>query len=109
MRVEGSDERELDAAPASPLGLNNNGRQERIFVSVRLRPLNSKEIQSNDFADWECISNTTIFFKNCLGERSMYPNAYHFGNLRHRSSYISHLLLVGCITSYPCSQKCMQG
>ncbi|XP_074273374.1 kinesin-like protein KIN-7J [Silene latifolia] len=53
-------------------------RREKIFVSVRLRPLNGKEIQSNDFADWECINNTTIIFKNCLAERSMYPNAYNF-------------------------------
>jgi len=86
MRVEGGGEQELDAAPASPaspLALNNNGRQERIFVSVRLRPLNAKEIQSNDFADWECINNNTIFFKNCLGERSMYPNAYHFGKFHY--------------------------
>ncbi|KAL9229188.1 hypothetical protein vseg_004681 [Gypsophila vaccaria] len=53
-------------------------RHEKIFVSVRLRPLNEKEINSNDFADWECINNTTVIFKNCLGERSMYPNAYNF-------------------------------
>ncbi|KAH9626550.1 hypothetical protein KSS87_005530 [Heliosperma pusillum] len=56
----------------------SDARQEKICVSVRLRPLNEKESQSNDFADWECINNTTILFKNCLGERSMYPSAYNF-------------------------------
>ncbi|XP_074263637.1 kinesin-like protein KIN-7E [Silene latifolia] len=56
----------------------SDARHEKICVSVRLRPLNEKEIQSNDFADWECINNTTILFKNVLGERSMYPNAYNF-------------------------------
>ncbi|KAK9758341.1 hypothetical protein RND81_01G224000 [Saponaria officinalis] len=59
-------------------GGGSENRHERIFVSVRLRPLNDKEINSNDFADWECINNTTVIFKNCLGERSMYPNAYNF-------------------------------
>lgn len=57
----------------------SDARHEKICVSVRLRPLNDKEIQGNDFVDWESINNTTILFKNCLGERSMYPNAYNFG------------------------------
>ncbi|GMH16689.1 hypothetical protein Nepgr_018530 [Nepenthes gracilis] len=52
--------------------------EERIFVSIRLRPLNAKETATNDFSDWEYINNTTILFKNCLGERSTYPNAYTF-------------------------------
>ncbi|GAB4839451.1 hypothetical protein Ancab_028973 [Ancistrocladus abbreviatus] len=56
----------------------SSAHEEKILVSVRLRPLNGKEIASNDFSDWECINNTTILFKNCLGERSMYPNAYTF-------------------------------
>ncbi|KAL8166092.1 hypothetical protein V2J09_007591 [Rumex salicifolius] len=53
-------------------------REEKIQVSVRLRPLNEKEITSNDFADWDCINNTTIVFKNVIGERTMYPNAYSY-------------------------------
>uniref|UniRef100_A0A803LVB6 Kinesin motor domain-containing protein n=1 Tax=Chenopodium quinoa TaxID=63459 RepID=A0A803LVB6_CHEQI len=56
----------------------SDARHEKIFVSVRLRPLNEKEIQSNDFADWESINSTTILFKNGLGERSTNPNAYNF-------------------------------
>ncbi|GAB2219574.1 hypothetical protein Droror1_Dr00007211 [Drosera rotundifolia] len=60
-------------------GGGRGGGGERILVSVRLRPINGKEIAANDFADWECINDTTIIFKNCLGERSMYPNAYAFG------------------------------
>ncbi|MCL7042829.1 hypothetical protein MKW94_016095 [Papaver nudicaule] len=51
--------------------------QEKIFVSVRLRPLNAKEIaRNNDGSDWECISDNTIIFKNSIPERSMYPTAY---------------------------------
>lgn len=54
--------------------------QEKILVSVRLRPLNAKEIGRNDVSDWECINDNTIIFKNSLPERSMYPTAYTFGN-----------------------------
>ncbi|KAK6118435.1 hypothetical protein DH2020_047852 [Rehmannia glutinosa] len=57
------------------------GNEERIYVSVRLRPLNDKEILSNDVSDWECINNDTIVYKNVsllASERSMYPTAYTF-------------------------------
>ncbi|KAI3461965.1 hypothetical protein Pfo_018628 [Paulownia fortunei] len=57
------------------------GSEERIYVSVRLRPLNDKEIVSNDVSDWECINNDTIVYKNVsllASERSMYPTAYTF-------------------------------
>ncbi|MBA0747147.1 hypothetical protein Gogos_004077 [Gossypium gossypioides] len=50
---------------------------EKIFVSVRVRPLNDKERKS----DWECINNDTIIFKNSLPERSMFPAAYTFASI----------------------------
>ncbi|CAN4083399.1 unnamed protein product [Withania somnifera] len=59
----------------------SSGREERILVSVRLRPLNDKEILRNDVSDWECINDTTIIYKNVnlsVSERSMYPSAYTF-------------------------------
>ncbi|KAK9113011.1 hypothetical protein Scep_020530 [Stephania cephalantha] len=52
--------------------------EEKIVVSVRLRPLNAKEISKNDVSDWECINENTIIYRNGLSERSMYPNAYTF-------------------------------
>ncbi|XP_077231045.1 kinesin-like protein KIN-7F [Tasmannia lanceolata] len=57
---------------------NTNVNQERILVSVRLRPLNSKEIVRNEVSDWECINDNTIIFRNSLHERSMFPTAYTF-------------------------------
>ncbi|KAM7258073.1 hypothetical protein ACFE04_013814 [Oxalis oulophora] len=51
---------------------------EKIFVSVRVRPLNEKELSRNEIFDWECINNDTIIYKNSLVERSMYPAAYSF-------------------------------
>ncbi len=58
-----------------------SGRDEKIFVSVRLRPLNEKEIARNDVSEWECINDNTIIYRNNLSvsERSMYPTAYTFG------------------------------
>ncbi|KAI4330375.1 hypothetical protein MLD38_028668 [Melastoma candidum] len=54
--------------------------EEKIFVSVRMRPLSQKEIDRNDISDWECINDTTIMYRNslCVSERSMYPTAYTF-------------------------------
>ncbi|KAJ4963540.1 hypothetical protein NE237_023479 [Protea cynaroides] len=59
-----------------PLG--TGGTEEKIFVSVRLRPLNAKEIAKNNVSDWECINDNTIIFRNSLPERSMFPTAYTF-------------------------------
>lgn len=60
-----------------------SGREEKIFVSVRLRPLNVKERVRNEVADWECINEETIIYRSHLSisERSMYPTAYTFGKL----------------------------
>ncbi|KAJ0962163.1 hypothetical protein J5N97_029991 [Dioscorea zingiberensis] len=60
------------------VGIGCGNGKERILVSVRLRPLNEKEISRNDLCDWECIDDTTIIFRNSLPERSMFPTAYTF-------------------------------
>ncbi|KAE8715667.1 Detected protein of unknown function [Hibiscus syriacus] len=59
------------------------GCEERIFVSVRLWPLNEKEIDRHDASDWECISDNTIIYRNSLSvsEKSMYPTAYTFATI----------------------------
>lgn len=60
-------------------GSSGGGKEERIRVSVRLRPLNAKELSRNDLLDWECINETTIIFRSSMPERSMFPTAYTFG------------------------------
>jgi len=57
------------------------GSEERILVSVRVRPLNEKELTRNDLSEWECINDTTIMYRSNLSatERSLYPTAYTFG------------------------------
>lgn len=74
------------------------GHEERILVSVRLRPLNDKEILRNDVSDWECINDTTIIYKNVnlsVSDRSMYPSAYTFGKLIRKHSWFISSCLVG--------------
>ncbi|XVF67817.1 hypothetical protein PTKIN_Ptkin10aG0152200 [Pterospermum kingtungense] len=53
-------------------------REERILVGVRLRPLSEKEIEANEVADWECINENTILYRNTLREGSTFPSAYTF-------------------------------
>ncbi|CAN0861572.1 Kinesin-like protein KIN-7H [Linum grandiflorum] len=54
--------------------------EEKILVSVRVRPLNEKEAVRHDVSDWECINDTTVIYRNNLSvsDRSMYPSAYTF-------------------------------
>ncbi|KAL7156544.1 hypothetical protein ABFS83_02G017200 [Erythranthe nasuta] len=55
-----------------------SGKEEKILVLVRLRPLSEKEIARSEVADWECINPTTILYRNSLQERSGLPTAYSF-------------------------------
>jgi centromeric protein E len=67
--------------------------EERIRVSIRIRPLNDKEIARNDVSDWECINDTTIIYRNniSVSERSLYPTAYSFGMCTHTMCLIKFL------------------
>lgn len=53
--------------------------EEKIYVTVRVRPLSGKEISRSDVSDWECTNDNTIAFKHALPERSPFPAAYTFG------------------------------
>lgn len=58
------------------------GHDENFFVSVRLRPLNQKEIATDDVSDWECVNDNSIIYKNndfFVPDRSLRPTAYKFG------------------------------
>ncbi|KAF7143964.1 hypothetical protein RHSIM_Rhsim05G0068300 [Rhododendron simsii] len=58
--------------------VSSGGGEEKILVLIRLRPLSEKEVAKNEVADWECINENTILFRNSLQERSMFPTAYTF-------------------------------
>ncbi|KAJ6736807.1 CENTROMERE PROTEIN E [Salix viminalis] len=72
---------EMGAADVDgPMQALSGDGEEKILVSVRLRPLNEKEIARNDASDWESINGDTVIYRNNLSvsERSMYPTAYTF-------------------------------
>ncbi|XP_051123947.1 kinesin-like protein KIN-7F [Andrographis paniculata] len=64
--------------PGEPNSRNSGAQEEKIFVAVRLRPLNAKELAKNEVSDWECINSTTILFRNSLQDRSLAPTPYTF-------------------------------
>ncbi|CAJ1942409.1 unnamed protein product [Sphenostylis stenocarpa] len=65
------------------------GSEERIIVSVRVRPLNEKERARNDLSEWECINDTTIMYRSNLSatERSLYPTTYTFDRVFRNDSH----------------------
>lgn len=56
--------------------------EEKIYVTVRVRPLSAKEVARSDVSDWECINDHTIAFKHALPERSPFPATYTLGELQ---------------------------
>lgn len=60
------------------------GGEEKIFVTVRVRPLSSRELARGDVADWECPDEHTVLFKHPLPDRSPYPASYAFGEFLPR-------------------------
>jgi len=59
----------------------SNAQEERIFVSIRVRPLNEREKARHDVSDWECISGNTIRYKNNghAEPRPLSMDTYAFG------------------------------
>lgn len=50
--------------------------EEKIYVTVRVRPLSAKEVARSDVSDWECRDDNVIAYKHALPERSPYPASY---------------------------------
>ncbi|XP_066382370.1 kinesin-like protein KIN-7J isoform X2 [Miscanthus floridulus] len=52
--------------------------EERILVSVRLRPVNAREAERGNGSDWECAGPTTLMFRGNIPERAMFPASYTY-------------------------------
>lgn len=65
--------KEMGSIAGEEMAVGGGGKEERILVSVRIRPLNEKEIERNDATDWEYTTNNTIISKNGP------PVSYTFG------------------------------
>ncbi|XP_050365762.1 kinesin-like protein KIN-7F [Argentina anserina] len=54
-------------------------KEEKILVSVRVRPLNDKEKAKNEVSDWKCFRNTVMYNNNTTqADRPSSPSAYSF-------------------------------
>lgn len=65
--------------PASTPG-GPKSREEKIVVTVRLRPLNKREQLAKDQVAWECVDDHTIVHKPPPQERVAQPASFTFGN-----------------------------
>ncbi|CAL0325482.1 unnamed protein product [Lupinus luteus] len=61
--------------PCTPGG-GSKVREEKIGVTVRMRPLNPKEQAMYDLIAWECLDEHTIVFKNPNQERPLTPYTF---------------------------------
>ena len=66
----------IQRTPCSTPG-GSRVREEKILVTVRLRPLNRREQSMYDLIAWDCLDENTIAFKNPSHERP--ANPYTFG------------------------------
>ncbi|XP_074573287.1 kinesin-like protein KIN-7A isoform X1 [Curcuma longa] len=53
-------------------------KEEKIFVTVRVRPLSKKELSLKDQEAWECVDDNKIVFKVSAQDRSNLPTSYTF-------------------------------
>ncbi|KAL8492466.1 hypothetical protein ACS0TY_023878 [Phlomoides rotata] len=64
--------------PSTPASKMDRTREEKIVVTVRLRPLNRREQVTKDQMAWECTDNHTITFKPSTHERVPLPPSFTF-------------------------------
>lgn len=79
VRTPGTPVSKIDRTPVSTPG-GTKSREEKIVVTVRLRPLNTREQSAKDHSVWECIEDHTIVYKPFPNERvAQQPASFTFG------------------------------
>ncbi|KAK6795748.1 hypothetical protein RDI58_009203 [Solanum bulbocastanum] len=77
VRTPGTPASKIERTPAStPSG--HRAKEEKIVVTVRLRPLNKREVSAKDHAAWECIDDHTIIYRSLPQERAAQPASFTF-------------------------------
>ncbi|XP_039027886.1 kinesin-like protein KIN-7B [Hibiscus syriacus] len=74
----------IQRTPATTPGGGAKVREEKILVTVRMRPLNQREQSMYDLIAWDCADDHTIVFKNLNHERP--ANQYSFDTVFDPSS-----------------------
>lgn len=76
--VPGTPVSKIERTPISTPG-GSRVREEKIVVTVRLRPLNKREQLAKDNVSWECIDDHSIVYKPLPQERVVQPSSFTFG------------------------------
>ncbi|WVZ70768.1 hypothetical protein U9M48_019409 [Paspalum notatum var. saurae] len=66
-----------ERTPMLTPGGSSKAKEEKIFVTVRVRPLSKKELALKDGVAWECADSQTILYKPPLQDRAA-PTSYTF-------------------------------
>ncbi|KAL1356807.1 hypothetical protein HN51_008787 [Arachis hypogaea] len=77
IKAPGTPASKIDRTPVSTPG-GPRAREEKIVVTVRLRPLNRKEQLAKDQVAWDCIDDFTIVYKPPANERAAQPASFTF-------------------------------
>ncbi|KAG6625335.1 kinesin-like protein NACK1 [Carya illinoinensis] len=77
VRTPGTPASKIDRTPASTPG-GSRAREEKIVVTVRLRPLSKREQLAKDQVAWECIDDHTIVYKPPPQDRSAQSASFTF-------------------------------
>ncbi|KAJ0448342.1 putative plus-end-directed kinesin ATPase [Helianthus annuus] len=75
--VPGTPVSKIERTPISTPG-GSRVREEKIVVTVRLRPLNKREQLAKDNMSWECIDDHSIVYKPLPHERVVQPSSFTF-------------------------------
>ena len=77
-RTPGTPASKIERTPMSTPG-GPRAKEEKIFVTVRVRPLSKKEQALKDQVAWDCVDDNTIVFKAPSQDRLGSSASYTFG------------------------------
>ncbi|POO01892.1 Kinesin-like protein [Trema orientale] len=86
VKTPGTPSSKIDRTPVSTPGGGPRAREEKIVVTVRLRPLSKREQLAKDQVAWECIDDNTIVYKPTPQERAAQPASFTFDKVFGPSS-----------------------
>jgi centromeric protein E len=78
VKTPGTPASKIERTPVSTPG-GPRAREDKIVVTVRLRPLNRREQLAKDQVAWDCVDDYTIVYKPPPHERAAQPASFTFG------------------------------
>ncbi|KAL8124113.1 kinesin-like protein NACK1 [Apium graveolens] len=90
VRNPGTPVSKIDRTPASTPG-GSKHREDKIVVTVRLRPLNRREESTKDQVAWECIDEHTIVYQPSYHERVAQSSSFTFDKVFGPASYTENV------------------